>query len=492
MTRSMAQGDWNLDHPSTLSRRRFLSQGGIAAVAAASALTAVGRGLAEPPPGQAAAAGPKAARESEAVLAPSFQGRRGRLGSNTASDLLHRSRKTSPAFLGSVVPRQAPGFQAWVQSQESLIARHWPWYIEEMRGVAEGIGKGYEEVLLLNLRAWQFNYYGAAQATHGCSSLAITLADGRVACAGALDDAIEYYCGPVRIAPDLGHRFISFPLAGTSWVTRGMNDAGFSVGISSQVLPGLRRLGHAVVQDVAMCAMLQTCTTVADAREFCRQHPFTLNLVCVDSRGGIFCASTPRRDCWNCPQAVPAPDQPYCERRECFLARKARRDGFSTVSDDQAATRQHSPVPARLPGQVQPGRRADIRRRSRRCEPRRNSQPQFDLPDVRLSSGEPRCVLDYAAEVVAKRRSVSGVSRLTEEAHGSQTCPPGLVRAGRRRRVRGGVGCACQSTSLAVEAASRLVAGVRKQFVRRRGLWVDQAEVGALALWVGELGQLQR
>ena len=424
MTRSMAQGDWNLDHPSTLSRRRFLSQGGMAAVAAASALTAVGRGLAEPPPGQAAAAGPKAARESEAVLAPSFQGAPRQIGIEYGKRFAPQIEKNVASLLGSVVPRQAPGFQAWVQSQESLIARHWPWYIEEMRGVAEGIGKRYEEVLLLNLRAWQFNYYGAAQATHGCSSLAITLADGRVACAGALDNAIEYYCGPVRIAPDLGHRFISFPLAGTSWVTRGMNDAGFSVGISSQVLPGLRRLGHAVVQDVAMRAMLQTCTTVADAREFCRQHPFTLNLVCVDARGGIFCAAHRGGTVGIARKRFLRPDQPYCERRECFLARKARRDGFSTVSDDQAATRQHSPVPARLPGQVQPGRRADIRRRSRRCEPRRNSQPQFDLPDVRLSSGEPRCVLDYAAEVVAKRRSVSGVSRLTEEAHGSQTCPP--------------------------------------------------------------------
>ena len=76
-------------------------------------------------------------------------------------------------------------------------------------------------MLLLNLRAWHFIYYSAGLATHGCSSLAITLADGRVACAGALDDPIEYYCGPVRIVPDLGHRFITFPIAGTSWANRG-------------------------------------------------------------------------------------------------------------------------------------------------------------------------------------------------------------------------------------------------------------------------------
>ena len=358
--------------------------------------------------------------------------------------------------------------------------------------MAEGIGKGYEEALLLSLRAWQFNYYGAARGTHGLAPAWRlrwpTAAWHAREPSTTQSNTTAARCGSRRTLGIVSSVFPSREQVGSPGDERCRL-------LRRHILagsPGLRRLGHAVVQDVAMCAMLQTCTTVADAREFCRQHPFTLNLVCVDSRGGISVRSTPRRDCWNRPQAVPAPDQPYCERRECFLARKARRDGFSTVSDDQAATRQHSPVPRDCQGKCSP---EDVRTfvcARDDAEPRRNSQPQFDLPDVRLSSGEPRCVLDYAAEVVAKRRSVSGVSRLTEEAHGSQTCPPGLVRAGRRRRVRGGVGCACQSTSLAVEAASRLVAGVRKQFVRRRGLWVDQAEVGARALRVGELGQLQR
>jgi hypothetical protein len=50
------------------------------------------------------------------------------------------------------------------------------------------------------------------------------------------------------------------------------------------------RLDHAVIQDIAVRTMLQTCATVAEVREFCRRHPFTMNLVCVDAAGGVFCA----------------------------------------------------------------------------------------------------------------------------------------------------------------------------------------------------------
>jgi len=159
-----------------------------------------------------------------------------------------------------------------------------------MHGVAEAVGVPYEQILLLNLRSWQYNYYGAGPVETGCSSLAITLSGGQIAAAGALDDPIEFYCGPVRIVPEKGRRFISFPITGTSWANRGMNSEGLAVGISSQLLPQLRRLKHAVIQDIAMRAILQTCGTVGEVREFCREHPFTMNLVCVDRHGGIFSA----------------------------------------------------------------------------------------------------------------------------------------------------------------------------------------------------------
>ncbi len=196
-------------------------------------------------------------------------------------DILVRRKGLDP------LPLDDKKFISWIEHQEGIIAGHWPWLIEEMEGVALGAGAEYIEVLLLNLRAWQYEFYGAGEC---CSSLAVTLSDGTVACAGALDDPVEYYCGPVKIVPENGNSFISFPITGTSWGNRGMNSRGLAIGISSQILPGLKQLDGAINQDIALRVILQTCSTVSEVREFCKVFPFTMNLVCVDANGVIFCA----------------------------------------------------------------------------------------------------------------------------------------------------------------------------------------------------------
>lgn len=188
------------------------------------------------------------------------------------------------------LPREDRSFADWVRDQESVVARNWPWLLDEIAGVASAVGVGYEDILLLNLRAWQYEFYGAQPALSQCSSLAITLDDGTIACAGALDDSLEYYCGPVRFSPTGGNSFITFPMAGTSWANRGMNSRGLSIGTSSQVLPGLRQLPGTVNQDLALRVILEKCATVEEVREFCKAYPFTVNLVCADALGEVFCA----------------------------------------------------------------------------------------------------------------------------------------------------------------------------------------------------------
>jgi hypothetical protein len=181
-----------------------------------------------------------------------------------------------------------PAFRRWVEAQWDRVSRAWPALTEEVAAVARAAGIDHEEAVLLNLRAWQYRLYSGGPAG-ACSSVALTLADGSVVCGGALDDPPRFYCGPVMYAPDRGLRCITFPIAGTSWGNRGMNAAGLSVGISSQILPGLRARPGAVSQDLAMRALLQSCTTVAEVRDFCREYPFTMNLVCADAHGGILC-----------------------------------------------------------------------------------------------------------------------------------------------------------------------------------------------------------
>lgn len=187
------------------------------------------------------------------------------------------------------LPREDRSFQDWWRGQEDLVRLHWPWMLEEIAAVGEAVGASYEDMLLLNLRAWQYEFYGAKPTCDACTSLAVTLSDGTIASAGALDDPIKLYCGPVKVEPSDGHRFISFPITGTCWGSRGINSAGLSLGVSSQVLPGLIRKPNTVSQDLAGRAILQTCQTAAEVRTFCQQHPFTMNVVVVDAAGEVAC-----------------------------------------------------------------------------------------------------------------------------------------------------------------------------------------------------------
>lgn len=181
-----------------------------------------------------------------------------------------------------------PAFKHWVLKQEQWLKANVPWLIEEMQGVAEGSGQPYENILFLNLRVWQYALYGKPSDTDLCSSIAMPLSDGTIACAGAIDDPAEYYCGPVHISPQTGHRFITFPLTGACWASRAHNSAGLSVGISSQHLPGIRKSPNSISQDIAVRIIIQTCSTADDVRAFCKKHPFILNIVCGDAKGEIF------------------------------------------------------------------------------------------------------------------------------------------------------------------------------------------------------------
>ena len=181
---------------------------------------------------------------------------------------------------------------SWINGQEQLIRQHWPWIIDEMRGTAAGAGATYEEILHLNLRIWLYehNIRPSGHVDSACSSLAIGLSDGTIANIGALDDPAHYYCGVVHVIPAQGISYLSFPIAGTSWGNRGVNAAGLALSQSSQSIPGLQRNPGTICADIALRAILQTCTTVAQVREFCQRHPFSCNLVCSDATGAVWCA----------------------------------------------------------------------------------------------------------------------------------------------------------------------------------------------------------
>lgn len=177
--------------------------------------------------------------------------------------------------------------QAWQRRLRTFCFDHWPWLQAEIQGIAEGAGIDEALAELLSFRAWQYEVYHAG----ACSSFALPGAGGRTLTGGTLDDPRCLYT-IAHVAPDSGLRFLSFPIAGTVWANRGMNEAGLALGISSLICPGVRfDLDDLVPVDLVFRDMLQTCPTVADVAERCRRYKFFCNLIAVDATGAIFASS---------------------------------------------------------------------------------------------------------------------------------------------------------------------------------------------------------
>lgn len=176
---------------------------------------------------------------------------------------------------------------AWQKRLRAFCFDHWPWLQEEIQGIAEGAEISTELAELLSFRAWQYEVYHAG----ACSSFALPGANGQTLTGGTLDDPRFLYT-IAHFAPTNGLRFLSFPIAGTVWANRGMNEAGLALGISSLICPGVKfDLDNLVPVDLVFRDMLQTCATVAEIEDRCRKFKFFCNLIAVDATGAVFASS---------------------------------------------------------------------------------------------------------------------------------------------------------------------------------------------------------
>ena len=177
--------------------------------------------------------------------------------------------------------------RAWQERLRTFCFDHWPWLQPEIAGIAEGAGIDPELAELLSFRAWQYEIYHAGS----CSSFALPGAGGKILTGGTLDDPRCLYT-IAQVQPTQGLRFLSFPLAGTVWANRGMNESGLVLGISSLLCPGVQfELEKLVPVDLVFRDLLQFCSTVAEVEARCRKFNFFCNLVAVDRHGGIFSSS---------------------------------------------------------------------------------------------------------------------------------------------------------------------------------------------------------
>jgi hypothetical protein len=176
---------------------------------------------------------------------------------------------------------------AWQTRLRTFCFDHWPWLQEEIQGIAEGAGIDVELAELLSFRAWQYEVYHAG----ACSSFALPGAGGRILTGGTLDDPRFLYT-IAQVSPTTGLRYLSFPIAGTVWANRGMNEAGLALGISSLICPGVTfDLDQLVPVDLVFRDMLQFCSTVAEVEARCQKFKFFCNLIAVDATGAVFSSS---------------------------------------------------------------------------------------------------------------------------------------------------------------------------------------------------------
>lgn len=190
-------------------------------------------------------------------------------------------------FLTGAPAVQRAEIRAWQRRLRTYCYDHWPWLQPEIQGIADGAGIDGELAELLSFRAWQYDAYHAG----ACSSFALPGAGGHTLTGGTLDDPRWLYT-VAQVQPDHGLRFLSFPLSGTVWANRGMNEAGLALGISSLLCPGVKfDLQRLVPVDLVFRDLLQFCRTVAEVEDRCRRHAFFCNLVAVDRTGAVFSAS---------------------------------------------------------------------------------------------------------------------------------------------------------------------------------------------------------
>jgi hypothetical protein len=174
--------------------------------------------------------------------------------------------------------------QKWFKVQRERHFDEWPWLADEMKGASEGAGIPLDLIQQLNFRIWQYHFYGIG---HCCSSFAAHARDGTVITGGTLDDPRELYVF-CQINPKKGFRQMTFPIAGTCWANRGMNDAGLVINVSSLPLTKLKFDPLKIYQqDLCVRIIKQTCETVHDVRDFCNKYPFFLHILAVDANGDI-------------------------------------------------------------------------------------------------------------------------------------------------------------------------------------------------------------
>src|SRR5579859_5376756 len=130
--------------------------------------------------------------------------------------------KASQGFRGRPQGTRAD-FRRRVERVAGNVRAWRPDVLDELRGIADGAGLPYADILDLN-----FSTEGWGELLHGCTTLVLNTPNGPLVAKTEDDDAgDERYFIVQHIAPAGGLRYVKTSMAGTLWTSIGLNEAGF-------------------------------------------------------------------------------------------------------------------------------------------------------------------------------------------------------------------------------------------------------------------------
>ena len=183
-----------------------------------------------------------------------------------------------PTWLGDIAPDQMNKVR---NNMVEYLDKNFPEMISELEGISKGSGIPFD--LICNI-----NFVSAIGALKGCTNVVILNSEDGPLLAKTSDIGNDYkYYSIQKIIPQEGQEYLAISWAGSLWAEVGVNASGLIAGQSSgPTQKGQDGFGIPTLQYPRF--ILEKCTTVDDAIEFCRTIPMAgkgLSIALVDKRG---------------------------------------------------------------------------------------------------------------------------------------------------------------------------------------------------------------